>query len=357
MSVSDMRWTQKSAEEWINRTGWLAGCNFTPSTASNQIEMWSNETFDRGTIRRELAWARDIGFNSVRIYLHDLVWEHDRDGFISRIHEFLDIAGELDLSVLPVIFDDCWDPNPLPGKQPDPVPGLHNSRWVESPGISVVKDTIRWPGLEAYVRDIITEFGSDRRIVMWDLYNEVGNTFLPSLSLKQPRKGFALAGILLGRLIFKNRSLALLKKTFEWARDCRPEQPLTSGIWFADRELNRYLLNEADIITFHNYKDVKNLKKQISELKKTGRPVICTEYMARTAGSRFETHLPVFKDEGVGCYSWGLVAGKTQTNYSWKSHKGAAEPELWFHDILRPDGSAYIRDEVDFIRRITRREP
>jgi len=347
------RWSKEAADDWIKKTGWLTGCNFIPSTASNQIEMWSAETFDRETISRELSWAREIGLNSVRVYLHDLVWEHDRDGFISRIHEFLEIAGKLGISVLPVIFDDCWDPNPSPGKQPDPVPGLHNSRWVESPGMTIVKDSGRWQRLETYVHDILTEFGKDKRIVMWDLYNEVGNTFLPSLSKPQPRKAFALAGIILGRLLFRNRSIDLLKKTFEWARSCSPEQPLTSSIWFMDRKLNRYLLEESDIITFHNYKDVNSLKKQIAELKKSGRPLICTEYMARTSGSRFETHLPVFKSEGVGCYSWGLVAGKTQTHFSWKSQKGSGEPELWFHDILRSDGSAYNEKEIDAIRKAT----
>jgi hypothetical protein len=351
--INGKRWSIDEADEWLSKTGWIVGCNFIPSTASNQIEMWSEKTFDRETIKRELGWARNIGLNSVRVYLHDLVWEHERDGFISRIHEFLDIADGSGLTVLPVIFDDCWDRNPVYGDQKDPVPGVHNSRWVESPGMKKVKNRLSWPGLEAYVRDIITEFGSDKRIVMWDVYNEVGNTFLPSLSKPQPVKSFELAVTFFGRIFLKNMSIELLKKTFEWARSCSPEQPLTSSIWFRDNELNSYLMGEADIISFHNYRDVKNLKKQISDLKKSGRPVVCTEYMARTSGSRFETHLPVFKNNNVGCYSWGLAAGKTQTHFSWQSGKGSSEPELWFHDILRPDGTAYIQEEVEFIRNIT----
>jgi hypothetical protein len=355
--MSAERWSVEKAWNWYNRFDWITGCNFIPSTAVNQIEMWQAETFDRDTILRELTWAHNIGLNSVRVYLHDLVWEHDRDGYISRIDEFLDMASRLNISVLLTIFDDCWYPDPYPGKQPEPVPGLHNSRWVQSPGMRKVKDKDSWPKLEEYVKDIVSEFRTDSRIFMWDIYNEVGNNFLPSLSKPQPVKTFSLAGIMLKRLFFANSSIPLLKKTFEWARSCAPEQPLTSSIWFPDRALNNYLLSESDIITFHNYKNQANLERQIDKLKSAGRPIVCTEYMARTDSSLFETHLPVFKKYNVGCYSWGLVAGKTQTHFSWKSKAGSGEPELWFHDIMRSDGSPFRQEEVDAICSIIRGEP
>lgn len=352
--MSGERWSVEKAWDWYNRFDWITGCNFIPSTAVNQIEMWQAETFDRDTILRELTWAHNIGFNSVRVYLHDLVWEHDRGGFISRIDELLNMASRLNISVLLTIFDDCWHPDPHSGKQPEPVPGLHNSRWVQSPGTKKVKDKNSWPKLEEYVKDIISEFRTDTRIFMWDIYNEVGNNFLPSLSKPQPVKTFSLAGILLKRLFFANSSMPLLNKAFEWARACAPEQPLTSSIWFPDLALNNYLLSESDIITFHNYKNQANLERQIDKLNSTGRPIVCTEYMARTDSSLFETHLPVFKKYNVGCYSWGLVAGKTQTHFSWKSKAGSGEPELWFHDILHPDGSPFRQEEVDAIRAINR---
>ena len=89
-------------------------------------------------------------------------------------------------------------------------------------------------------------------------------------------------------------------------------------------------------------------------LKKLGRPLVCTEYMARTQNSRFATHLPIFKEENVGCYNWGLVSGKTQTIFPWGSPKGAAEPKLWFHDIFHKDGRPYDEAEVALIRKLTR---
>jgi hypothetical protein len=77
--------------------------------------------------------------------------------------------------------------------------------------------------------------------------------------------------------------------------------------------------------------------------------------MARTQGSRFEGSLPIFKEEKVGCYNWGLVSGKTQTIYPWGSKKGGPEPKVWFHDIFRPDGTAFDAREVALIREITAR--
>ena len=348
------RWPLAKAQEWHRERGWLVGCNFIPSTASNQLEMWQAETFDETTIRRELEWASGLGFNTVRVYLHDLAWRQDRDGFFQRINRFLTIASGLGIATLMVIFDDCWDPDPRPGKQPEPIPGAHNARWLASPGYPALKDESRWPELEKYVKDVISSFGRDTRILAWDLYNENGNYFLPALSKAQPAKAFSLAAIIIKKLVLPSRSLKLVKETFRWARSCTPDQPLTSGVWFADRKLNRFLLEESDIITFHNYEGVKNLQAQIARLKKTGRPVICTEYMARTRGSRFETHLPVFKREHVGCYNWGLVAGKTNTIFSWQDRESTEEPEMWFHDILRSDGSPFDQREVDVIREIAK---
>lgn len=351
--MNEIRWPAEKARKWHDGHGWPVGCNFIPSTAANQLEMWQADTFDEATIRRELGWAAGLGFNTVRVYLHDLAWKHDRGGFFRRMDLFLGIASGLGIRTLPVIFDDCWDPDPRPGKQKEPIPGAHNARWLASPGYAALKDETRLPELEKYVKDVVTTFGRDERIFAWDLYNENGNYFLPALSKAQPGKALSLAAIIIKKILLPDRSLKLLKNTFEWARSCAPDQPLTSGIWFADRKLNKFLLDASDIITFHNYNGVKDLEAQIARLKKTGRPVICTEYMARTRGSRFETHLPVFRRTGVGCCNWGLVAGKTNTIFSWQDRGSEAEPKVWFHDILRADGSPFDAREVDIIRKTT----
>ena len=322
------RWSREKANAWYAKQPWLVGCNFIPSTAINQLEMWQADTFDLKTIDKELGWAAGLGFNTVRVYLHDLAWQADPDGFKKRIDRYLATADTHGIRTLLVIFDDCWNDNPKIGKQPDPIPGVHNSGWAQSPGSKGVLDRKAWPRLETYVADIMGTFGRDERVLMWDLYNEPGNS-------KR-----------------RETSLPLLKAAFRWARAAGPAQPVTVGVWFTCKPLNDVQLVASDVITFHNYSNAKSLTAQITRLQALGRPVICTEYMRRS-DSRFQTHLPIFQRKEVGCYNWGLVNGKTQTIFPWGSKKGAPEPKQWFHDILRKDGSPYIPEEAELIRKLT----
>ena len=323
------QWAPSQAWDWYNRQPWLVGCNMIPSNAINQLEMWQIETFDPDTIDYELSWAASLGFNTVRVYLHDLLWDNSPDGFRVRIDQFLKIAAAHHIRPIFVIFDDCWNSDFALGKQPAPRPGVHNSGWAQSPGVNIVNSPLEWNRLERYVKGLLTALRDDERILLWDLYNEPGNN----------QQG--------------GKSLPLLKAAFEWAWSVRPSQPLSAGLWFEDQSLNEFQVSASDVITFHNYSTTHSLEAQITQLKAYGRPLICTEYMARPVGSRFETHMPIFKRERVGCMNWGLVAGKTNTIFAWNTPQDVPEPPLWFHDIFRKDGTPYRQEEVDFIRQIT----
>ena len=322
------RWTEDKAKEWYGNLPWLVGCNFVPSNAINQLEMWQADTFDIATIERELGWAAGLGMNTVRVYLHDIAWKTDAEGFKSRVDLFLRCTVKHGLRPILVFFDDCWNANPKAGKQPEPVPGVHNSGWLQSPGAASVNNPATWPQLEDYVRDVVGTFRRDDRILMWDLYNETGNT-------KQDE-----------------RSLPLLQKVFEWTRDVDPIHPLTTGLWANNAVINSFQLTASDIITFHNYNDAVHLAAQIGDLRKNGRPMICTEWLRR-GHSEVATCLQVFHRERVGCCNWGLVCGKTQTNYPWGSLPGAPEPSVWFHDLLRQDGSPFNPNEARIFRELT----
>ncbi len=324
-----MAWPKEKAWEWYKERGWTVGFNFLPSNAVNSTEMWAADTFDPETIDRELRWASDLGFNSCRVYLQYLLWEQDAQGYKERIGKFLDIAASHGMTVMPVLFDDVAfsGKEPYLGKQDDPVPGVHNSGWTPSPGLKRVDDKKTWPKLRAYVQDIILHFGQDERILLWDLYNEPGNSNLG------------------------NKSLPLLKATFQWAREVKPAQPLSSGIWNNDlQDINETLAELSDVITFHAYEDFEAAKSKIKQMTGYGRPVICTEWLRRGVGNTFQNLLPIFKKENIGCYNWGLVAGKTQTYYPWGSKAGDPEPKQWQHDLLRQDGKPFDPEEADFIR-------
>lgn len=329
-SLSAQQWSKERAAQWYAKQPWIVGCNFIPSTAINQLEMWQAETFDPQTIDRELGYASDIGMNTVRVFLHDLAYREDPEGFKKRVGQFLDIAHKHGIRVVFVFFDDCWNMHPKAGKQPDPLPGVHNSGWMESPGKDIVLDSRErkeWKRLEIYVKDILNTFGKDDRILFWDLYNEPGNQMIGS------------------------KALPLLKETFAWAREVSPTQPITAGVWGNFQKLTSFQLTYSDIITFHQYNDVTALVEKINQLKAYGRPLICTEWMARTKNSLPETHLPVFKKHGIGCINWGLVSGKTQTIYPWGSKVSNAPPRTWFHDLFYPDGRPYRQEEINAFKK------
>lgn len=347
----DLRWSIERINNWYTEKPWLVGCNYIPSTAINQLEMWSQEGFDEPTIHRELGWAAELGFNSVRVFLHDLLWKKDRDGLFERMNRFLGICHGYGIGVMFVIFDGVWDPNPSWAKR-EPKRFVHNSGWLQSPGATILKDEPLQDELEDYVKAVLSTFAGDPRIHLWDLFNEPDNLNPTSyLSLEPPNKS--------------ELSMRLLRKAFSWARQVNPSQPLTAGLWYGDwsdpdamKAMDRFMVTHSDVISFHNYDGPVEMEERIRFLKRFKRPVICTEYMARTFNSTFQNIMPLFQHHHVGAYNWGFVDGRSQTSCPWDSWLMTYEnePELWFHDIFRTDGSPYREEEVQFIREITGKE-
>jgi hypothetical protein len=350
-STQTARWPEQKANAWYAQQPWLVGSNYIPKSAINQLEMWQEETFDPVEIDKELTWAEAMGMNTMRVFLHDLLWKQDAAGFQKRIDRFLTIASRHHIRALFVLFDSCWDPVPHLGPQHPPIPGVHNSGWVQSPGAAALADADQYPRLKAYVQGVVGAFAKDERVLAWDVWNEPGADNAGSYPKEELKDKAA-------------RVTKLLTEVFEWAREANPVQPLTSGVWAADTspdgvnlgELQQIQLRESDIITFHNYSWPENFHREVAWLKKHNRPVICTEYMARSVGSTFDTMLPIAKQKRVGAINWGFVAGKTQTYLPWESWEHPYvlnQPPVWFHEVLRPDGTPYREAEVSLIRQLT----
>jgi Cellulase (glycosyl hydrolase family 5) len=344
-------WPVEKANGWYAQQPWLVGSNYVPKSAINQLEMWQEATFDPGQIDTELGWAEAMGMNTMRVFLHDLPWQQDAAGFRKRIDRFLAIASKHHIRPMLVLFDSCWDPVPRLGPQHPPIPGVHNSGWVQGPGAAALSDPSQYPRLKAYVLGVVSAYAKDDRVLAWDVWNEPSNGNGGSYAKEEPKDKLA-------------RVSALLPQVFQWAREANPTQPLTSGVWGVENspdgakldELQQLQLRESDIITFHNYSWPESFQRQVAWLKKHGRPVICTEYMARSAGSTFDTILPIAKQEHVGAINWGFVGGKTQTYLPWESWQHPyilSQPPVWFHEVLLPDGTPYRQAEVDLIRRLT----
>ena len=323
-------WSKEKAWQWYWKVSPIRGCNYLPRTAVNMTEMWQTDTFDPKTIDEELGWATKAGYNSVRIYLQYLVWKDDPQGLKKRLNKFLTIADKHGISSMVILFCDCAfaGREPYLGKQDEPVPGVHNSGWVPSPGLKRVTDKAVWPDLEKYVKDIVGSFGKDKRILIWDLYNEPGNSRMGA------------------------KSLPLAEAAFAWARVTNPSQPLTIGAWTRfESKMSKRLMELSDIVSFHGYDGVEGIKNKLKICEKYGRPVMCTECLRRGVGNTFAAILPVFAEHNVGWYNWGLVAGRTQTYMPWGSKKGDPMPKVWQHDIFHSDGRPYDAKEIELIRK------
>ena len=340
-----MRWTTTQANAWYDAQPFLRGANYIPSNAVNQLEMFQAETFDLARNEQEIALAASLGLNVLRIFLHDLLWT--QPGFLDRFRQVLNLAATHNIRVLPVLFDSCWDPEPIAGPQPKPIPGVHNSRWVQGPGRALLTDASAEPHLEAYIQGLIAAFRDDPRILAWDLWNEPDNGW-----------GAYAAAEPLDKLIHVER---LLPKVLAWARAAQPTQPLTSALWagdFADPSpIQRTQLEESDVLSFHNYELPDSFLARIESLRPHARPILCTEYMARQQGSTLAAILPLAQRERVAAIHWGLVAGKTQTWLPWDSwlHPYVdAEPAVWCHDLFHPDLRPYREDETALLRSLIR---
>lgn len=344
------RWTPAQANAWYARQKWLVGSNYIPADAINQIEMWQEASFNPAQIDKELGWAQGMGMTTMRVFLHDALWQQDAAGLKRRMNTFLEIAARHNIRPLFVLFDSCWDPNPKLGPQHPPIPGVHNSGWVQGPGARALADPAQYPRLEGYVKDVVGSFAGDARVLGWDVWNEPDNNNGNSYPDNSQAR-------------FDQVAL-LLPRVFEWARSANPSQPLTSGIWHHDHwekldglnSVEKTQLTQSDVISFHDYSFPEVFEARAKSLTVYGRPIICTEYMARGAGSTIDTVLPLGKKLDVGMINWGFVVGKTQTDLPWDSWQRPytlRPPVVWHHELLRPDGTAYRAREIAIIKALS----
>lgn len=342
------RWSAERAHEWYNSQPWLVGANYNPANTINQLEMWQADTFDPATIDKELGWARAIGMNTMRVYLHNLLWEQDAKGLKQRIDKFLSIAAKHGIKPMFVLFDSCWNPEPKLGPQHPPIPGVHNSGWVQAPGRARLEDVSGYPKLREYVQGVVGAFAKDPRILAWDVWNEPDNDG----GGNYPKH--------VGKQDFVEK---LLPQAFDWARSQNPTQPLISGLWHHDdwsmeklTPIEKIQITQSDVISFHDYSWPEVFERRVRQLQAYGRPLLCTEYMARGNGSTFDGSLPLGKRYNVAMINWGLVDGKSQTRLPWDSWQKPytlKQPTIWFHEVFHGDGRPYRTAEVELIKSLT----
>ncbi|MDO4576290.1 MAG: cellulase family glycosylhydrolase [Planctomycetia bacterium] len=324
------RWTVEKAQAWGKKQPWIVGCNYVPTYAVNQLEMWQKESFDAKIIDSELALAEKTGFNTLRVFMHHLLWQSDRNGFLDRVKTFLDICEKHGLQVIYTFFTNGGANVGELGPQPAPKPYTHNSQWRQTPGKdAVMHRPEQWHTMEEYVLDCMTTFRDDPRVRIWDLFNEPANSG------------------------DKWMTLGFLRLLWTWARQVNPPAPLTSAVQTTSaiqtlevEPIPAFLVENSDILSFHHYGSKAGMEHMVKILLSHRRPVVCKEWLARGVGCTVFDILPLFKKYHVGAINWGLIPGKLQTHLPWGWNADKGEPKVWHHDLYREDHTPYDPKEI-----------
>jgi len=351
------RWTKDEINEWYDARPWMRGCNYMSADCANRIDQWQELGFEERmqTTEAELALMQKTGFNTVRLIIEYVVWKEEHDGFLERFDRYLDLCAKYGISCMITLANDCMPPKnedwkmPAVGKQSFDW-GYHGARKSSQHAVSVgtnphfyLDDEESRRDYFEMVREIVTLHREDERICIWDVYNEPGNRRREHLTLPN------------------------IKALFEIVRSCDPIQPLTTGVWHTNvadpsvplSELDQFVLDNSDIISFHFYKGYEDHIRLIKRLKAEGRPLINTEWLGRCLHPDVVFEMfPLFYLEKIGCYNWGFVAGLYQTyepwEGTWQRWEAGEETNVdftkWFHDLYRPNHRPYDPREIELIK-------
>lgn len=341
------KWSNERAWAWYNALPWLRGFNYVPSNAINRRDQWQEYGFieKMEVTRRELTMARDVGFNAIRSIIPFDVWYYDHDGFMERLDEFLALTGELGYRVMIGFISDGERPLKDPPFGPvEPDWGYHGGNRPNKENVprgEAYPSLVDEPGMDdkfcEYVREIITKYARDERVLLWNIWNEPGNSNRAE------------------------KTMPVMLKAFEAARECLADQPLAADVWRVKRdlaqelpEIERVALELSDVISFHDYGCYDHSVMVLEYLKQFDRPLLLTEWLNRISGNAIDSHLPLYYLERVAVFNWGLVAGKAQYYEPWNgiwdsiAREGAAgrDVRLWQHDLFRPSLHPYDPAEI-----------
>jgi len=288
---------------------WVRGVVFVPTKSVNEAQQW--DEYDPALNDRELHYASVYGFNCVRVYLHYYIYLKNKEALLRNIEDFLQRADQYGIKTEFVFFDDCWNQPEealrLPNyKYPAPLPGVHNSRWLVSPGEEVRKHYAdHRDRLKAYVQDIVNAHKADPRIAFWETYNEPG---------KSPE------------------TRQLLADAQAWIHETGTKIPVTAtGRDFAGAPY-------SDFLSWHEY----------GGYSYTGTPeALCTECM-----NRLEQSIPGivehFRDK-TGFIIWEFGIGRDNCRFTWdenRDHPRKDETPKPFHGMIYPDGHPWSMDDA-----------
>lgn len=351
-----MKWSKERIWKWYDNRPWIRGCNYMSADCANRIDQWQEYGFEErfATTENEFLLMSKLGYNSIRIIPEFFVWLKEHDGFMERFERYIALANQNGISCMVVLGNDCCPPkeealNRMYLGEQHVDWGYHGGRkisqhsYFDGAGYSVLDKPEYAAKYYEFVEEIVEKYKNDERIIIWDVFNEPGNSKRYSMSLPH------------------------MEKFIQIIRSINPIQPITIGIWSQVTnfekltDIEKYGLENSDIISYHNYASYEDNIYEIKLLKKYERPIFNTEWLNRCGGNSIEELFPLFYLEKIGCYNWGFVAGKYQTyephNSIWQSFENNPDDfdtydfTKWLHDIYRPSHRPYNPKETKLIKR------
>ena len=212
------KWSKERIWNWYNSRPWIRGCNYMSADCANRIDQWQEYGFEERfkTTEEEFKLLKETGFNSIRIIIEFLVWKEEHDSFLKRFDRYLDLCEKYGITCMVVLANDCMRPKGLEintlGEQKYDL-GYHGGRKLSQHGNlggmghHYLDEEENRPLYLKMIEEMVTRYKDDERIIIWNVYNEVGNSKRTEVTLPN------------------------LKEIFEIIRKINPSQPLTAETW------------------------------------------------------------------------------------------------------------------------------
>lgn len=351
------KWSRDKAWEWYNSRPWIRGFNGYPSNCANKVAIWQEYNHDEveRQIEYEFDLAKKTGFNAVRAILSFEVWLYQHDSFMNNLERYLALASKYGIGVMIVLGNDCLVPKELyafklgeqkvdwgyhSGLKRGQHAGCHTTH-----GYALHDEPEYAEKFIQMVNEISAKYAKDERILIWDVWNEPGNSMRGDLSLE------------------------IMEKSFAAIRSHGNIQPATAGAYRyashgqfrVDAKIELRALELSDIVSFHCYQPVDDLVGIIEALREDyGRPIINSEWLNRIFENSIHRIMPIFYLENIGSFHWGLIQGYSQTYepvlpiYDMADADPKYDTRLWMHDLYHFNGRPYDKSEIELIQTLSK---
>ena len=141
--------------------GWLRGLGIVPSWGANIVEAW--QLYDGARFREEVALARTIHCNCIRLWIDFAAWKTDPAKITERFLDAVAGVAENGMKVMPCLYNHWHD------------------KKLDYGGTPLAGD---WTPQFDYIKAVVTPLVNDDRVMIWELCNEPGSTDNGTLEFK-----------------------------------------------------------------------------------------------------------------------------------------------------------------------------